>query len=67
MSVANAEQYLLASDSTRTLIKFVKVAYPDMVGAQGSPQLEELYEKDRKVCRSEHQEKFILTSLNTIP
>lgn len=52
VSAANVEQYLLASDTTRTLINFVKVAYPDMIGAEGSPQLEELYEKDRKVCRS---------------
>ena len=60
VSEASVERYLLASDTTRSLINFVKVAYPDMVGAQGSPHLEELYEKDRKVCRSEPQVKFFL-------
>nr|XP_045581248.1 cytosolic carboxypeptidase 1-like [Procambarus clarkii]XP_045581249.1 cytosolic carboxypeptidase 1-like [Procambarus clarkii]XP_045581250.1 cytosolic carboxypeptidase 1-like [Procambarus clarkii] len=49
---ANAEHYLRASDSTKSLINFVKVTYPDMVGALGPVYLEELYEKDRKVCRS---------------
>ncbi|KAG0714549.1 Cytosolic carboxypeptidase 1 [Chionoecetes opilio] len=52
VSEATAERYLVASDATRSLISFVKVAYPDMVAAQGPAHLEELYEKDRKVCRS---------------
>ncbi|XP_050730928.1 cytosolic carboxypeptidase 1-like isoform X2 [Eriocheir sinensis] len=52
MSESGTEHYLLASDTTRSLISFVKAAYPDLVGAQGPPHLEELYEKDRKVCRN---------------
>lgn len=46
------EHYLQAANTTKSLINFVKVAYPDMVGAHGPTYLEELYEKDRKVCRS---------------
>ncbi|ROT85553.1 hypothetical protein C7M84_011899 [Penaeus vannamei] len=45
------ERYIRASDCTRSIINFVKVAYPDMVGARGPSHLEELYEKDRRVCR----------------
>ncbi|XP_037776542.1 cytosolic carboxypeptidase 1-like [Penaeus monodon] len=46
------ERYIRASDCTRSIINFVKVAYPDMVGARGPNHLEELYEKDRRVCRN---------------
>ncbi|XP_069979265.1 cytosolic carboxypeptidase 1 isoform X2 [Penaeus vannamei] len=46
------ERYIRASDCTRSIINFVKVAYPDMVGARGPSHLEELYEKDRRVCRN---------------
>ena len=45
------DYYLRASESTKSIISFVKVAYPDMVGARGPIYLEELYDKDRKVCR----------------
>ncbi|XP_069936225.1 cytosolic carboxypeptidase 1-like [Cherax quadricarinatus] len=48
----NREHYLQASNAPKSLINFVKVAYPDMVAAFGSCLLEKLYEKDRKVCRS---------------
>lgn len=47
----STENYLQAANITKSLINFVKVAYPDMVGAHGPMHLEELYEKDRKVCR----------------
>nr|XP_053628684.1 cytosolic carboxypeptidase 4-like isoform X1 [Cherax quadricarinatus] len=47
----NREHYLQASNAPKSLINFVKVAYPDMVAAFGSCLLEKLYEKDRKVCR----------------
>ncbi|CAL4105221.1 unnamed protein product, partial [Meganyctiphanes norvegica] len=46
------EKYLRASDSTRSLLQFIKVAYPDLVGGQGPTYLEPLYDKDRKVCRN---------------
>ncbi|XP_066949748.1 cytosolic carboxypeptidase 1-like isoform X2 [Macrobrachium rosenbergii] len=49
---AGTDYYLRASDSTKSIISFVKVAYPDMIGARGPMYLEELYDKDRKVCRS---------------
>lgn len=45
------EVYLQMSSRTRSLVRFVKVAYPDLVGARGPSHLEQLYEKDRKVCR----------------
>lgn len=45
------EVYLQMSSRTRTLVRFVKVAYPDLVGARGPAHLEQLYEKDRRVCR----------------
>ncbi|KAK3852938.1 hypothetical protein Pcinc_040492 [Petrolisthes cinctipes] len=46
------EVYLHMSSRTHSLVRFVKVAYPDLVGARGPTHLEQLYEKDRKVCRS---------------
>ncbi|XP_068215809.1 cytosolic carboxypeptidase 1-like isoform X2 [Palaemon carinicauda] len=49
---AGTDYYLRASDTTKSIISFVKVAYPDMICARGPIYLEELYDKDRKVCRS---------------
>ncbi|XP_023289641.1 cytosolic carboxypeptidase 4 isoform X2 [Orussus abietinus] len=44
--------YCLVASAVKSVIGFVKVAYPDLVGGRGSGKLEPLNRKDRKVCRS---------------
>lgn len=44
--------YSIIASRTKSIIPFVKVAYPEMIGGEGSSRLEALNIKDRTVCRS---------------
>lgn len=44
--------YCTIASRVRSIIPFFKVAYPDMIGAQGFGRYEPLNHKDRKVCRA---------------
>ena len=52
--ISDQEHYEGFAQQTHGLIKFAKIAYPDLVGG-GSPEtLEEpLLEKNKQACRSE--------------
>lgn len=43
--------YSSIASKVNSVIPFVKVAYPDMVGAESVQVPEPLYNKDRRVCR----------------
>ncbi|XP_069359117.1 cytosolic carboxypeptidase 1-like isoform X5 [Maniola hyperantus] len=47
-----ASVYSTISSRVRSIIPFVKVAYPDMVGGQGSTQPEPLNKMERVACRN---------------
>ncbi|KAL7643784.1 UNVERIFIED_CONTAM: hypothetical protein RMT77_005790 [Armadillidium vulgare] len=49
--ISISEMYLQQSSSTKTFINFVKVAYPDMIMAEGPSALEPLYQKNSRVIR----------------
>lgn len=51
--------YCSIASRVKSIIRFVKVAYPDLVGGDGLGKLEPLNSKDRKVCRSK-----LLTSVD---
>lgn len=51
-SVTDQHAYCAIATKVRSVIEFVKVAYPDLVGGDGLGKLEPLNSKDRKVCRS---------------
>lgn len=63
--------YTMIASQVKSVLPFVKVAYPDLMGGEGLGKLEPLSVKDRKVCRQkllESVEKgFQLTSnLNNV-
>ena len=60
------EEYLKMSSATRTIYQFVKIAYPDLIKAQGPDYLEPLYDKDQKVCRSVYIIKLFTFKINLI-
>ncbi|XP_063227292.1 cytosolic carboxypeptidase 1-like isoform X2 [Bacillus rossius redtenbacheri] len=43
--------YCMIASRVRSVLPFVKVSYPDMVGGEGCGALEPLHVKDRRVCR----------------
>jgi len=45
------EVYAKVASRVNSVLPFVKMAYPDMMGGTGSGALEPLYVKDRRVCR----------------
>ena len=50
--ISDEEHYLAFAQQTRGLMKFAKVAYPDLVGGFSPPDLEEpLLEKNKQACR----------------
>ncbi|XP_012141750.1 cytosolic carboxypeptidase 1 isoform X3 [Megachile rotundata] len=48
----NQQAYCIVASRVKSVIGFVKVAYPDLVGGNGLGKDEPLNNKDRKVCRS---------------
>lgn len=44
--------YSVIASRVNSVLPFVKVAYPDMMGSEGSGKLEPLNIKDRRTCRS---------------
>ncbi|XP_076668158.1 cytosolic carboxypeptidase 1 isoform X3 [Andrena cerasifolii] len=51
-SVTDQQAYCAVAGRVKSIIGFVKVAYPDLVGGDGLGKDEPLNNKDRKVCRS---------------
>ncbi|XP_033221250.1 cytosolic carboxypeptidase 4-like isoform X2 [Belonocnema kinseyi] len=51
-SFTDQHAYCAIATKVRSVIEFVKVAYPDLVGGDGLGKLEPLNSKDRQVCRS---------------
>lgn len=51
--------YCAIASKVKSIIKFVKVAYPDLLGGDGLGKLEPLNSKDRRICRSK-----LLTSVD---
>lgn len=51
-SVMDQHAYCLVASKVKSVIGFVKVAYPDLIGGDGAGKAEPLNTKDRKVCRS---------------
>lgn len=45
------EIYAKVASRVNSVLPFVKMAYPDMMGGPCSGALEPLYVKDRRVCR----------------
>jgi len=45
------EVYGKVASRVNSVLPFVKMAYPDMMGGNGSGALDPLYVKDRRVCR----------------
>lgn len=43
--------YAMIASEIRSVIPFVKIAYPDLIGGESVGKLEPLNVKDRKVCR----------------
>lgn len=50
--VTDQQAYCAVASRVKSIIGFVKVAYPDLVGGDGFGKDEPLNNKDRKVCRS---------------
>ncbi|KAL6427330.1 hypothetical protein ACFW04_008713 [Cataglyphis niger] len=50
-NVTDREAYCAVASKVRSIISFVKVAYPDLIGGDGLGKAEPLNTKDRKVCR----------------
>lgn len=51
-NVTDRQAYCAVASKVRSVIGFVKVAYPDLIGGDGSGRAEPLNAKDRKVCRA---------------
>ncbi|XP_076751692.1 cytosolic carboxypeptidase 1 isoform X2 [Xylocopa sonorina] len=51
-SLTDQQAYCVVASRVKSVIGFVKVAYPDLVGGDGLGKEEPLNNKDRKVCRS---------------
>lgn len=41
----------MIASQVKSVLPFVKVAYPDLMGGEGSSKFEPLHVKDRKICR----------------
>ncbi|XP_025153461.1 cytosolic carboxypeptidase 1 isoform X2 [Harpegnathos saltator] len=50
--LTDQDAYCAMASRVRSVIGFVKVAYPDWIGGDGSREAEPLNTKDRKVCRA---------------
>lgn len=51
-NVTDHDAYCAVASRVRSVIDFVKVAYPDLIGGDGLGKAEPLNIKDRKVCRA---------------
>ncbi|XP_029156275.1 cytosolic carboxypeptidase 1-like isoform X2 [Nylanderia fulva] len=51
-NITDRQAYCAVASKVRSVISFVKVAYPDLIGGDGSGKAEPLNTKDRKVCRA---------------
>lgn len=51
-NVTDRHAYCAVASRVRSVIGFVKVAYPDLIGGDGLGKAEPLNTKDRKVCRA---------------
>lgn len=51
-NVTDQQAYCAVASKVRSIIGFVKVAYPDLMGGDGLGKAEPLNAKDRKVCRA---------------
>ncbi|XP_012227413.1 cytosolic carboxypeptidase 1-like isoform X2 [Linepithema humile] len=51
-NIADRHTYCAVASKVRSVIGFVKVAYPDLIGGDGSGRAEPLNTKDRKICRA---------------
>jgi len=51
-NVTDRQAYCVVASRVRSVIGFVKVAYPDLIGGDGLGKAEPLNIKDRKVCRA---------------
>lgn len=52
VNVTDRHAYCVVASRVRSVIGFVKVAYPDLIGGDGLGKAEPLNIKDRKVCRA---------------
>jgi len=51
-SATDQQAYCIVANKVKSVIDFVKVAYPDLIGGDGARKVEPLNIKDGKVCRS---------------
>ncbi|XP_054005382.1 cytosolic carboxypeptidase 1-like isoform X2 [Hylaeus anthracinus] len=51
-NMTDQQAYCVVASRVKSVISFVKVAYPDLVGGDGLGKEEPLHNKDRWVCRS---------------
>jgi len=51
-SATDQQAYCTVANKVKSVIDFVKVAYPDLIGGDGTGKVEPLNAKDGKVCRS---------------
>ncbi|XP_011693107.1 PREDICTED: cytosolic carboxypeptidase 1-like isoform X2 [Wasmannia auropunctata] len=51
-NITDRHVYCAVANRVRSVIGFVKVAYPDLIGGDGLGKAEPLNTKDRKVCRA---------------
>ncbi|XP_043591369.1 cytosolic carboxypeptidase 1-like isoform X1 [Bombus pyrosoma] len=51
-NLSDQQAYCVIASRVKSVIGFVKVAYPDLIGGDGLGKDEPLNNKDRKVCRS---------------
>jgi len=51
-NITDRHAYCAVASKVRSVIGFVKVAYPDLIGGDGSGRAEPLNTKDRKICRA---------------
>ncbi|XP_017875220.1 cytosolic carboxypeptidase 1-like isoform X2 [Ceratina calcarata] len=51
-NLTDQQAYCVVASRVKSVIGFVKVAYPDLVGGDGLGKDEPLNNKDRKICRS---------------
>ncbi|XP_043526563.1 cytosolic carboxypeptidase 1-like isoform X4 [Frieseomelitta varia] len=51
-SLTDQQAYCVIASRVKSVIGFVKVAYPDLIGGDGLGKDEPLNNKDRKICRS---------------
>lgn len=51
-NITDRHVYCAVASKVRSVIGFVKVAYPDLIGGDGLGRAEPLNTKDRKICRA---------------